>query len=82
LQKQATDFAKAKIDSTKKMVTNAVKDTVASVKKQLLQDAKSEISKKLLGEKDSTGKASDPKKTLEDAGKGLINKFNPFKKKG
>jgi len=82
LQKQATDFAKAKIDSTKKAVANAVKDTVASVKKQLLQDAKSEISKKLLGEKDSTGKTSDPKKTLEDAGKGLINKFNPFKKKG
>ena len=81
LKQQATDFAQAKIDSTKKAVTATVKDTIASVKKQLLQDAKSEITKKLLGEKDSSGNAADPKKTLEEAGKGLLKGFNPFRKK-
>ncbi len=33
LKQQATDFAKAKIDSTKKAVTGTVKDTIASLKK-------------------------------------------------
>ena len=82
LKQQAVDIAKAKVDSTKKAVTSAVKDTIATVKKQLLQDAKSEITKQILGGKDSSGNhPSDPKKVLENAGKGLLDKFNPFKKK-
>jgi len=79
LKQQAVSIAQAKIDSTKAVVTNAVKDTVASVKKKLLDDAKSTISKTLLGTKDSTGKGIDPKKTIQDAGKGLFDKLNPFK---
>ena len=77
LKLQATTFAQAKVDSAKKMV----KDTIASVKKQVLQSAKEEITKKLLGGKDSTGTATDPKKKLEETGKGLLEGLNPFKKK-
>ena len=58
-----------------------VKDTIASVKKQVLQSAKEEITKKLLGGKDTTGTPTDPKKKLEETGKGLLEGLNPFKKK-
>jgi len=79
LKDQALSMAQTKIDSTKKAVTSAVRDTVKAVKKQILQDAKSEISKKIFGSKDSTGQPNDTKKTIEDAGKGLLKKLNPFK---
>lgn len=82
LKQQATEFAKQKIDSTKTAVTTAVKDTIASVKKQAADVAKEELRKRLAGEKDTTGSASkDPKTKLEETGKGLIEGFNPFKKK-
>ena len=82
LKQQATDFAKQKIDSTKTAVTMAVKDTIASVKKQAADIAKEELRRKLTGEKDSTSAASkDTKTKLEETGKGLIEGFNPFKKK-
>jgi hypothetical protein len=82
LKQQATDFAKQKIDSTKTAVTTAVRDTIASVKKQAADVAKEELRKRLAGEKDTTGSASrDTKTKLEETGKGLIEGFNPFKKK-
>lgn len=82
LKQQATDFAKHKIDSTKMSVTAAVKDTFASVKKQAADAAKEELRRKMYGEKDSTSAvATDPKKRLEETGKGIIEGFNPFKKK-
>ena len=80
LKQQATDFAKQKIDSTKTAVTAAVKDTFASVKKQAADVAKEELRKKLTGERDTTS-TKDPKTKLEETGKGLIEGFNPFKKK-
>jgi ElaB/YqjD/DUF883 family membrane-anchored ribosome-binding protein len=77
LEQQATSFAKAKADSAKA----AIKDTLTSVKKQLLQNAKDELFKKATGQTDSTTKTEDPKKMLEEKGKGLLKNINPFKKK-
>ncbi len=84
LKKQATDFAKQKIDSTKQAVTKAVKDTVESVKKQLVKDAQDELKKQLLASRDTTqsgGGIDNSKKKLEDAGKGLLNNLMRKKKK-
>jgi len=81
---QATDFAKHKIDSTKTAVTSAAKDSLNSAKKQVLASAQDELKKQLLGKKDTTTQANntqDTKKKLEESGKGLIENFNPFKKK-
>ena len=75
----ATDFAKAKIDSTKKAVTSAVKDTLASVKKQALQTAGDELKKQLF--KNDSSKTGDGKKNIEESAKGLLNNLNPFGKK-
>lgn len=77
LKQQATSFAQAKADSAKA----AIKDTVAAVKNQLIQNAKDELTKKLLGQKDSTNNTQDTKKSLEEKGKGLLKGLNPFKKK-
>ncbi|MEO5681357.1 MAG: AsmA-like C-terminal region-containing protein [Chitinophagaceae bacterium] len=82
LKQQATDFAKAKIDSTKKAVTNAVKDTIASLKKQAVQTAGDELKKQLFGKGDSsTATGTDGKKTIEESAKGLLKNINPFGKK-
>lgn len=82
LKQQATDFAKAKIDSTKVAVSKAVKDSVESAKKQLAKAAEDELKKRLLGKKDTAATGSDTvntKKKLEETGKGLIKDL--FKKK-
>lgn len=78
MKKQATDFAKAKLDTVK----SVVKDTLMAVKKDLVKLAQEELAKKLKQQKDSTvsGQPSqDTRKRLEEAGKGVINGF--FKKK-
>ncbi len=79
LKQQVTDFAKAKIDSTKLAITSAVKDTIASVKKQAVAAAKEELAKQILGPKkdpaDSTKQTIKPQESI----KGLMN--NLFKKK-
>jgi hypothetical protein len=79
LKQQAVDFAKQKADSTKLAVKTAVKDTLASAKKQVTQALQDEAKRQLMGTKDSI--VSDPKKALQETGKGLINSLNPFKKK-
>ena len=86
LKTQATNFMQNKIDSTKAAVntaiqqtTNAVKDTAKAVKDQIIKDAKNEIIKNVLGNKDST-QSTDPKKRVEEAGKNLLKDLNPFKK--
>jgi hypothetical protein len=83
MKQQAADFAKQKIDSTKTAVKTAVKDTLASAKKQVTQALKDEVGKQLFQRNDSAGAStsSDPKKKLEETGKGLIDNLNPFKKK-
>ncbi|HEX6180858.1 MAG TPA: AsmA-like C-terminal region-containing protein, partial [Chitinophagaceae bacterium] len=82
LKQQAQSFAQQKIDSTKTAVKTAVKDTLASAKKQVTTALQDELKKQLTGggTKDSTNN-SDPKKALEQTGKGLIDNLNPFKKK-
>jgi hypothetical protein len=83
-KQQAADFAKKKVDSTKAAVTSAVKDTLNSAKKQVVAYAQDELKNQLLGKKDTStqgNNSQDTKKKLEDAGKGLIDNFNPFKKK-
>jgi len=83
-KQQAADFAKKKIDSTKAAVTSAAKDTFNSAKKQVITLAQDELKNQLLGKKDSINQSSnsqDTKKKLEESGKGLIDNFNPFKKK-
>ena len=80
LKQQATDFAKAKIDSTKKAVTNAVKDTVKAIKNQMISNAKDELTKKLLGGGNAGADTQQaPKPKPAEQVKGLLN--NLFKKK-
>lgn len=76
MKQQAADFAKAKVDSTKQ----AVKDTLRSVKNQVVQSAKDEIAKKLLGGSSDTSSTA-PKQSLSEKGKVLLKDINPFKKK-
>jgi hypothetical protein len=83
LKQQATDFAKAKIDSTKKAVASAVKDTIASLKKQAVQTAGDELKKQLFGKGDTSkpGSATDGKKNIGESAKGLLQNLSPFGKK-
>jgi len=81
LKQQATDFAKAKIDSTKKAVTGAVKDTIASLKKQAVQTAGEELKKQLFGKDTSNAGNADGKKNIGESAKGLLQNLSPFKKK-
>ncbi|MES1222727.1 MAG: AsmA-like C-terminal region-containing protein, partial [Bacteroidota bacterium] len=81
LKQQATDFAKAKIDSTKKAVTSAVKDTIASVKKQAVQAAGDELKKQLFSKGDTTQGNTGAKNNLGESAKGLLNNLSPFGKK-
>ena len=76
LKKQVEDFAKAKLDSSKMVL----KDTLQAVKTDLLKAAQQEVLKKIGGKSDSTvAESTDPKKRIEEAGKGIINGL--FKKK-
>ncbi|MGF2413437.1 hypothetical protein [Ferruginibacter sp.] len=80
MKQQATDFAKAKIDSTKLAVTNAVKDTVKSLKNQALNAAKEELAKQLAGNKNNAADSvTKPKPDPKESVKGLLN--NLLKKK-
>ena len=79
MKQQATDFAKAKIDSAKKAVTGAVKDTIASVKQQAIQAAKDELAKKILSGQTNPADSSKPKPKPAESVKGLVNDL--FKKK-
>lgn len=84
LKEQAVEFAKAKIDSTKTAVKEAARDSLESAKKQVVKAAEDELRKKLLGGKDSSGTkkdSADPKKKLEETGKGLIKGILGRKKK-
>ncbi len=79
LKQQATDFAQAKIDSTKK----TIKDSVNAVKNQVVNDVKEEIKNKLFG-KDSTQKTTNldsTKKNTEKTIKNTINNLLNKKKK-
>ena len=77
LKQQATDFAKAKIDSTK----SAVKDSISSVKKQLVEDVKQDLTKQLFKPKDSTGSKTSLDSTKKKAESILKSGFNNLLKK-
>jgi hypothetical protein len=77
LKQQATDFAKAKIDSTK----SVVKDSLSSVKKQIVEDVKQDLTKQFLQPKDSTGSKLSLDSTKKKAESILKNGFNNLLKK-
>jgi hypothetical protein len=83
LKEQAKDFAQAKIDSSKK----AVRDTVQSLKNEVVKQAGDKLKEQLFGKKDSASvdslktKPVKPEDRLKESGKGLIENINPFKKK-
>ena len=79
LKQQALDFAKAKIDSTKQAVTSAIRDTIASLKKQAIATAKDQLTKQLTGNKNTTGDSTKTSPKPVESVKGLINGF--FKKR-
>jgi gas vesicle protein len=78
MQQQAVDFAKAKVDTVKQ----TVKDTLSSVKKQLVNDAKDQIKDKIFGTKDSSNanNIDSTKKrtgeTIKNTLKGLLKRKN------
>jgi hypothetical protein len=77
MQQQAVDFAKAKVDTVKQ----TVKDTLTSVKNQVVKDLKEEAKNKLFGNKDST-KTNNLDSTKKKTEQTLKNTFNNlFKKK-
>jgi hypothetical protein len=81
IKQQTLDFVQQKADSTKTAVKTAVKDTLQSVKNQVVQAAANELKNKLLGKDTTNSSNTDTKTNLKETGKGLIEGFNPFKKK-
>ncbi|WEK34895.1 MAG: AsmA-like C-terminal region-containing protein [Candidatus Pseudobacter hemicellulosilyticus] len=83
MKEQANEFVEAKkkaADSALNVAKAAAKDTLESVKKQLLESAAEEAKKALLGKKDTTTQGgTDKKKAAEESVKGLLN--NILKKK-
>lgn len=84
IKDQAKDFAQAKIDSSKK----AVSDTLQSLKKEAVKQVTDRLKDQLFNKKDTTtvpdsakNKPADPAGRLKESGKGLIENLNPFKKK-
>ncbi|MFT3747002.1 MAG: AsmA-like C-terminal region-containing protein [Agriterribacter sp.] len=77
LKKQATDFAQQKIDSAKK----ELKDSVASIKNQVIKDAKDELTKQILGTKDSTSSGKPLENTTKKAEDAVKNTLNNLLKK-
>ncbi|MCC6288743.1 MAG: AsmA family protein [Chitinophagaceae bacterium] len=77
LKKQATDFAQQKIDSAKK----ELKDSVASIKNQVVKDAKDELLKQLSGKRDSTSSGKPLENTTKNAEQAVKNTLNNLLKK-
>ncbi|TCJ13140.1 hypothetical protein EPD60_13815 [Flaviaesturariibacter flavus] len=85
LKQQANAFVQAKVDSSKKLL----RDTVQAVKKQLIDNAKTELLKKLAGGNSSSGDTAatkpapveDIRKKAENTGKSLLNNLFGRKEK-
>ena len=78
LKQQAADFAQEKVDAEKQKI----KDSVAAVKNQVVNDVKEDLKNKILGNKDSTQKASNVDSTKKKAEQTVKNTFDGlFKKK-
>ncbi len=75
IKAQANVFVEAKkaaADSALAVAKTRVKDSVESAKQQVIKAAEEELRKQIAGKKDSAGKPVDPKKQLEETGKGLL----------
>jgi hypothetical protein len=75
IKAQANDFIEAKkaaADSAINVAKAQVKDSIESAKKLVLKTAEEKLKEQIAGKKDSTGKPVDPKKQLEETGKGLL----------
>jgi hypothetical protein len=81
LKQQAKDFAQAKVDSTKK----AVSDTIKAIKKEAVREASEKLTKEIFGKKDTarvdSANRPDTKTRAKEAAKGVIDNINPFRKK-
>lgn len=83
IKQQAKDFAQAKIDTAKK----AVKDTIQSLKQEVIKEATDKLKDQLFKKNDSASKdtsntkAGNPSDRLKQSGKGLLDNLDPFKKK-
>ena len=77
LKNQATDFAQQKIDSTKQ----TFKDSLTVVKKQVVNDAKSELSKQFFGTKDSVEITTSLDSSKKKATETIKNTFGNLLKK-
>jgi hypothetical protein len=73
LKEQTQQFAEEK--------KAAVRDTLKSIKETALKSAGDLLKEALTDKKDTTQKANDTKKNIEQSAKGLLDNFNPFKKK-
>lgn len=88
LKNQVQSFVQTKVDVVKAQADSAKKalaDTVKASKNLIIKNAKDALIKQVIGNSDTTQKSGnaidDTKKQLEQKGKGLLDKFNPFKKK-
>jgi hypothetical protein len=73
---------KAAADSAVAAAKSAAKDTLKAVKNQAVQAAKDQLTKQILGSKDTTGNnnsTQDVKKKAEESVKGLLNSFKKKK---
>lgn len=73
LKQQTNQFAEEK--------KAAAKDTLKSIKETALKNAGDLLKDALTNKKDTTQKNNDSKKNIEQSAKGLLDNFNPFKKK-
>jgi hypothetical protein len=78
MKQQATAFVQQKTEETKQ----TIKDSVAVVKKQVMEDVKGELAKQLLGNKDSADKTASLQETKTKASETIKNTLGGlFKKK-
>ncbi len=77
LKQQATAFVQQKADSAKQ----TIKDSLTVVKKQVMEDVKTELVNQLVGGKDSSGKGASLQETKEKAASTLKNTLGGFLKK-
>lgn len=81
MKEQSEQLIQAKVAAEKQRVTSAIKDSVTSARKRLLEGAKTGLMKTLSGNSDTTSASGSSKKSIEETGKGLLKSINPFKKK-
>lgn len=80
ITRQAKEFANEKIDSARKVV----KDTLQSLKKEAINEVSEQLKKQIFKKTDSvstdTTRKQKPEERIKEAGKGILDKFNPLRK--